>query len=42
MWRNCAKHGWSYAALDVEVLVQLFGVFNRIQPELELAPGGAS
>jgi ribonuclease D len=30
----------AYAALDVEVLVQLYGVFSKIQPELDLAPGG--
>ena len=28
----------AYAALDVEVLVQLFDLFSKIQPELALAP----
>lgn len=28
----------AYAALDVEVLVQLYGVFSKVQPELDLAP----
>ena len=26
----------AYAALDVEVLVQLYGVFSKVQPELDL------
>jgi ribonuclease D len=28
----------AYAALDVEVLVQLFDLFSKIQPELGLGP----
>jgi hypothetical protein len=26
-------------ALDVEVLAQMYGVFSKIQPALDLAPG---
>jgi hypothetical protein len=30
----------AYAALDVEILVQLYEAFSKIQRELDLAAGG--
>jgi ribonuclease D len=39
-WTRCplSEAQIAYAALDVEVLVQLYELFSRIQPELPLVP----